>query len=186
MSRVVIEDSYQRNARLGCCVGATSHDLAGHPARVFGHYFAKRVALDSNLLPGFDLVVQLDQKLNESAMSCKDSVAAVGDEDVRVLPGAAHRTGDNPVVLEHIHCAFHEQRDHAEVQDACSANLGRECRDAHIDECVREESGICGVVEDLVDGKELRHRPDFGQLHPGKIERCCIETCSPGMKIERV
>src|SRR5262250_3754864 len=98
MSRVVIEDAYQRNTRLGCCVWAASHDLTGNPARVFGHYFAKRVALDGNLLPDFDLVVQLDQKLNESAMSCKDSVPAVGDEDVRVSPGAAHRTGDNPVV----------------------------------------------------------------------------------------
>ena len=35
MCHVVIEDSYQRNARLGCCVWATSRDLAGHPARVF-------------------------------------------------------------------------------------------------------------------------------------------------------
>jgi len=38
-SRAVIEDNHQRNARLGCCVRATSRDLAGYLARVFGHYF---------------------------------------------------------------------------------------------------------------------------------------------------
>ena len=45
---------------------------------------------------------------------------------------------------------------------------------------------IGGVVEDLADGKELRHRPDLGQLHPGNIVRCKIQTCTPGMEIERV
>jgi len=59
MSRVVIEDCYRQNARLGCCVWATSRDLAGHVARVFGHDFAERVALDRPLCPTLTLSFSL-------------------------------------------------------------------------------------------------------------------------------
>jgi hypothetical protein len=80
-------------------------------------------------------------------------VPAVRDENVRVAPCAAHWAGNDPVVLEHVHSAFHEQRDHSVVENARSADLGCERRDACIDKRVCQEAGVSAVVEDLIDGK---------------------------------
>ena len=68
-------------------------------------------------------------------------------------------------MLEDVHRAFHEQRDHLEVQDARSADLRREGRDAHVDERVVQDTGIDMIVEDLADGIELHHRLDLGHIH---------------------
>ena len=54
-------------------------------------------------------------------------------------------------MLEDVHCAFHEQRDHLEVQDARSADLRREGRDAHVDERIMQDTRIQMIVEDLTD-----------------------------------
>jgi hypothetical protein len=65
--RAIIKDSQQQGARLGGCIGAANRDLAGHFAGVFCDDFPECVALDGNLLPDFDLVVQVDQKLDKAA-----------------------------------------------------------------------------------------------------------------------
>jgi hypothetical protein len=48
----------------------------------------------------------------------------IGKRSRRGCSSAAHRPGDDPVVLEDIHRSFHEQRDHAVAQNARRANLG--------------------------------------------------------------
>ena len=72
------------------------------------------------------------------------------------------------------------------IQDTRGTDLRRESRDAHINERVRQESGIGRVVEDLIDRIQLRHRPDLGQVHPGKMKRRYIHPSRPGMEIYRV
>src|SRR5262249_11251123 len=90
-----------------------------------------------------------------------------------------------PIGPEDVHCAFHEQRDHLEVQDAGSADLMREGRDAHVDERIMQDTGIYMIVEDLADGVEFHHRLDLRHIHAGNIECGDIESGGPGMEVDR-
>ncbi len=183
--RLVEKDECQGVAGLGHRVAALARDLAGHAAGIFRNHFAETVALNGHLLSRFDLVVELDQMLDESALRCDDRERTVADEDTHVLACAPHWPGQDAVMLEDVHCAFHEQRDHLEVQDACSSDLRREGRDAHIDERIVQDTGVDMIVEDLADGVELRHRLDLGHIHAGNIECGDIESGGPGMEVDR-
>src|SRR5690606_24128345 len=66
-SRLVKKDEYQGIAGLGHGIAALARYLSGHAARILRNHFAKAVALDGNLLPGFNLIVESNQMLNEPA-----------------------------------------------------------------------------------------------------------------------
>src|SRR5262249_58306402 len=68
---------------------------------------------------------------------------------------------------------------------AC-ANLGSKRRDTWIDEGASQDAGVSGVVEDLMDGKQLRHRAHLWQIHAGQMERSHVHSSSPGMKVHSV
>ena len=88
-------------------------------------------------------------------------------------------------MLEDVHCAFHEKRDHLEIQDARSANLRCKRGDTHVDERVVQDAGIYMVVEDLADGIEIHHRLDLGHIHAGNIECSDFESGCPSMEVDR-
>jgi hypothetical protein len=138
----IIEDNHQQCAGLGGCIGAAGRDLAGHLACVFREDFTECIPLDGDLLPNLDLVLQVDQKLDVPAVGSENDVPAVRDENVSVAACATHWAGNDPVMLEHVHGAFHEQWDHAEIQITWGADLGRERRDARINERVRQQTGV--------------------------------------------
>ena len=69
---VVENDKHETVARLGCGVASKGPDLAVDAACVFRNDLAEGVALDGNLLPGRDLFIEFDQKLNESAVGRED------------------------------------------------------------------------------------------------------------------
>ena len=123
--RLVEKDERQGVAGLGHCIAALARYLSSHAACILRNHFAEAVALDGHLLSGFDLVVELDQMLDDPARGGQDRERAVADKDSHVLACAAHRPGNDAVMLEDVHRAFHEQRDHLEVQDARSADLRR-------------------------------------------------------------
>src|SRR6516162_4030664 len=147
--RLVEKNEYQGIARLGHGIAALAHYLSSHAACILRNDLTEAIALDGNLLSGFDLVVEFDQMLNETARGGQDRVRAVADKDSHVLAGTSHWPGNDAVMLEDVHCAFHEERDHLGVQDARSADLRCEGRDAHIHQRVVQDSGIYMMVEDL-------------------------------------
>jgi Tripartite tricarboxylate transporter family receptor len=171
----------------GLChrVAALAGYLAGDAACIFRNHFAEAVALDGNLLSGFDFVVELDEVLDQPPLGCENWERTVADKDTHVLACATHWPGKHAVMLEDIHCPFHEKRDHLEVQDARSADLRRKGRNAHVDERVVQDTRIHVVIEDLADGVEFRHRPDLGNIHSGDIECGDIESGCSGMEIDR-
>ena len=65
---MVEQDEHQNISRLAAGVAADSANLAIDRAHVFGHHFAKTVALDDHLLAGAYLVIELHQMLDEAAM----------------------------------------------------------------------------------------------------------------------
>ena len=103
----------------GSDIASLARYLPGHAACIFRNHFAETVALDGDLLSGFDLVVELDQMLDEPALGCQDRERAVADENTRVLACTSHRSGKDAMMLEDVHCAFHEQGDDFEVQNTC-------------------------------------------------------------------
>src|SRR4029077_20335319 len=151
---LVEKGEYQGIARLGHCIAALVRYLSGHAACILRNHLTEAIALDGNLLSGFDLVVEFDQMLNEPARSGQDRVRAVADKDSHVLACTSHWPGNDAVMLEDVHCAFHEERDHLGVQDARSADFRREGRDAHVHKRVVQDTGIYMIVEDLADGIE--------------------------------
>lgn len=153
LRRALVENHHERNAWLGRRIAPTRRDLASDFGCILRDDFAEGVALDGNLLPNLDLVVQLDQKLNESAMCRKDCMGAIADEDASVPPGASHRAGNDSIALKHIHRAFHEQWNHFGIEDAGGTNLRRDRRNPNIDEGVRKQRRVGGVVEYLTDGE---------------------------------
>jgi hypothetical protein len=72
----IVEEEYQGRPWLGCRVRAIARYLSGHLAGVFRDHFAECVALNGNLLSHFNLLVQLHQNFDKSAVGCKDSVPA--------------------------------------------------------------------------------------------------------------
>src|ERR1700756_2987841 len=120
------KDEYQGVAGLGHCIAALARYLSGHAACILRDHLAEAIALDCNLLSGLNLVVEFDQMLNEPARSGQDRERAVTDKDSHVLACTSHWPGNNAVMLEDVHCAFHEERDHLRVQDARSADFRRE------------------------------------------------------------
>src|SRR5215471_212346 len=84
-TRLVEKDEYQGVAWLGHCVAALARYLSSHAACIFRNHLAEAIALDGNLLSGFDLVVEFDQMLNEAARGGQDRVRAVADKDSHVL-----------------------------------------------------------------------------------------------------
>ena len=74
--RLVEKDEYQGVAGLGHCIAALARYLSGHAACILGNHLAKTIALDGNLLSGFDLVVEFDQMLNETARRGQDRAPA--------------------------------------------------------------------------------------------------------------
>src|SRR5688500_12924662 len=65
--RLVEKDEYQGVAGLGHCIAALARYLSGYAACILRNHLAEAIALDGNLLSGFDLVVEFDQMLNEPA-----------------------------------------------------------------------------------------------------------------------
>src|SRR4029077_1889643 len=114
--RLVEKDEYQGVAGLGHCVAALARYLSGHAACILRNHLAEAIALDGNLLSGFNLVVEFDQMLNEPARSGQDWERAVTDKDSHFLACTSHRPGNDTVMLKDVHCAFHEQENHLEVQ----------------------------------------------------------------------
>src|ERR1700761_1977475 len=112
LRRLVEKDECERVAGLGHRVATLARYLSGHAACIFRNHFAETVALDGHLLSGFDLVVELDQMLDEPALGCQDRERTVADKDPRVLGGTPHWPGEDAVMLEDVHRAFHEQRTH--------------------------------------------------------------------------
>ena len=92
---------------------------------VYSATTSPNVPLDRELLPGLDLVVQLDEKLDEPTLGGKNKVPAVRDENIRVAAGAAHWAGNDRVMLEHVHGALHEQGDHVAIENTRGADLGQ-------------------------------------------------------------
>src|SRR5262249_47087204 len=84
--RLVEQDEYQGFAGLGHCFAALARYPSGHAACILFNPLAKTIALDGNLLSGFDLVVEFDQMLNEPARRGQDRERAVTDKDSHVLP----------------------------------------------------------------------------------------------------
>ena len=60
-------------------------------------------------------VIELDQMLDEPSLGCKDREGTVANKDTHVPACAPHWPGNDAMMLEDVHCAFHEQRDHLEV-----------------------------------------------------------------------
>src|SRR6516164_11443020 len=104
----VVEDSYKHVARFRRCVSAVGRDLTGDAAAILRDDFTECVALNGELLPGYDFVLQLDQQLNEPTTAREHRVSAVADKETCVLAGASHRSGDDAVVLKDVHGPFHE------------------------------------------------------------------------------
>src|SRR5262245_66104361 len=102
--RLVEKDEYQGVARLGHCIAALTRYLSGHAACILRNDLAEAIALDGNLLSGFDLVVEFDQMLNEPTRAGQDRERAVTDEDSHVLACTSHWTGNDAVMLEDVHC----------------------------------------------------------------------------------
>jgi hypothetical protein len=50
--------------------------------------------------------------LDEPALGCQDRERTVADENTHVLACTSHRPGQDAMMLEDVHCAFHEQGDH--------------------------------------------------------------------------
>src|SRR5262249_13686644 len=65
--RLVEKYEYQGIAGLRHCIAALARYLSGYAACIFRNHLAEAIALDGNLLPGFNLFVELDQMLNETA-----------------------------------------------------------------------------------------------------------------------
>src|SRR4029450_2722787 len=145
--RLVEKDEYQGIAGLGHCIAALARYLSGHAARILRDHLAEAITLDGNLLSGFDLVVDFAQMLNEPARRGQDRERAVTDKDSYVLARTSHWPGNDPIMLEDVHCAFHEERDHLGVQDARSADFRGEGRDAHVHKRVVQNTGIYMIVE---------------------------------------
>src|SRR5262249_10707115 len=151
-------DEYQWVAWLGHCIAALARYLPGDAACIFRNDLAEAIALNGNLLSGFDLVVELDQMLNEPARGGEDRKRTVTAKDSHVLACTSHWPGNDAVMLQDVHRAFHEERDHLGVQDARSSDFRREGRDADVHKRVVQNTRIYMVVEDLADGIELHHR----------------------------
>src|SRR6185437_12402528 len=100
----------------------------------------------------------------------QDRVRAVTDKDSHVLGCTSHWPGNDAVMLEDVHRAFHEERDHLDVQDARGSDFRREGGDADVHEGVVQDTGIHMIVEDLADGRELHHCLDAGHIHAANIE----------------
>src|SRR5690348_2319005 len=88
--RRVEKDECQGIARLGHCIAALGRYLSSHAARILRNDFTEAIALDGNLLSGFDLVVELDQMLNEAARAGQDRERTVADKDGHVLACTSH------------------------------------------------------------------------------------------------
>ena len=63
---------------------------------------------------------------------------------------------------------------------------GSERGDAGIDERIGQHTGIRGVIEDLIDGEQLRHRSNFRQVHPRNMHRRQVNSGRRGMEVDRV
>src|SRR6516225_9420143 len=113
--RLVEKDKHQGVSGLGHCIAALTRYFSGHAACVLRNHFAEAIALNGHLLSGFDLVVELDQMLDEAARGGEDRERTVADKDTHILACAPHWPGNDAMMLEDVHCAFHEQRDHLEV-----------------------------------------------------------------------
>src|SRR5262249_26116464 len=183
--RLVEKDEYQGVAGLGHCIAALARYLSSHAARVLCNHLAEAITLDGNLQSDFDLVVEFDQMLNEPARGGQDRERAVTDKDSHVLACTSHWPGNDAVMLEDVHCAFHEERDHLRVQDARSADFRREGGDAHVHKRVVQDTGIYMIVEDLADGIELHHRLDLGHIHTANIECGDFESGCPSVEVDR-
>src|SRR5262249_49614795 len=183
--RLVEKDEYQGVAGLGPCIAALARYLSGHAARILCNHLTEAITLDGDLLSGFDLVVESDQMLNEPARGGQDRERAVTDKDSHVLACTSHWPGHDAVMLENVHCAFHEERDLLGVQDARSADFRREGRDAHVHKRVVQDTGIYMIVEDLADGIELHHRLDLGHIHAANIECGDFESGCPRVEVDR-
>ena len=83
----MVKDEDQGVAGLGGDIAAQSRHLSGHAARIFGDHFAETVALDSQHLSGFDLVIELDEMFDEPGLSRQNGECAVADKDTRILRG---------------------------------------------------------------------------------------------------
>src|SRR6185312_7250703 len=125
--RLVKKDECQGVAGLGHRVASLTRHLSGHAGCIFCNHFAETVPLDGHLLSGIDLTVELDQMLDEPSLGCKDRERTVADKDTHVLACAAQWPGQDAVMLEDVHCAFHEQRDHLEVQSEWTAESPSRC-----------------------------------------------------------
>src|SRR5262249_60507274 len=123
--------------------------------------------------------------LNEPARGGQDREGTVAYKDIQVLACTSHWPGNDAVMLEDVHCAFHEQGNHLEVQHPRGADFRREGRDAHVHKRVMQDAGIYMVVEDLADGIELHHRLDLGHIHTANIECGDFESGCPGVKVDR-
>src|SRR5215475_5662029 len=93
--RLVEKDEYQGIARLGHCIAALARYLSGHAAGIFRNDLTEAIALDGNLLSGFNLVVELDQMLNETARGGQDRERTIADKDGHVLPCTSHWPGND-------------------------------------------------------------------------------------------
>src|SRR5262249_55641855 len=114
--RLLEKDKHQRVSWLGHCIASLTRYFSGHAACVLRNHFAEAIALNSDLLSGLNLVVELDQMLDEAARGGEDRERTVADKDTQILACAPHWPGNDAMMLEDVHCAFHEQRDHLEVQ----------------------------------------------------------------------
>src|SRR6201996_9530061 len=106
LRRLVEKDECERVAGLGHRVATLARYLSGHAACIFRNHFAEGVALDGDLLSGFERVVELDQMLDEPALGCQDRERTVADENTHVLSCTSQWPGKEAMMLEYVHCAF--------------------------------------------------------------------------------
>lgn len=182
----IIQNVNKHVTGLRGCIGAIGSHLATYTGCVFGYDLTKCIALYSDPLSGFDFVIQIDQQLDKSTAVSEYSVSAITYKDTRILAGPPHWTCNDAVVLQHIHCPLHEQRDHVVIENARRSNFWRECWNACIDKGARQETWIGRIVENLVDGIKLSHSPNLGQVHASKMKRTHVHARRRRMEIYSV
>ena len=107
------------------------------------------------------------------------------DEDVGINGGASDLSGDHAVVLEDVHCAFDEDRNHLEIELPRHTHLGRKRGNSRIDVGVVQHAWVDRVVPDDRNWVEHHHGPHVRDAHVTDMKGGCVQARGPGMEVDR-